>query len=128
MINRDDGAKWALMKVANIQLTEQDYKDMRSYRRRRKVGRKLSGAGSAALLGSIPLSILSKPGGLAGKVGTGLALGGAFSALGGLGAHYSANRKRQKLVSRLRQRARAMMKRKGQPMPRAPKIKRIRYA
>ena len=128
MTTKEDGAKWALMKIANIQLSEQDYKDLDSYRRRRRLSKKLSGAGSVALLGSIPVSILSKPGGIGSRIGTGMALGGALSALGGMGVRYSANKKRQKVVARMRQKARAMMRRRGQPMPRAPRLKRVTYA
>ena len=90
-------------KLAQQLLSPEDIKDIRSYRDRRALATNMSTAGSVGLLGSIPLSMLGKTP-RAHKAANILALGGAASALGGLGVNYSANKKKDRVAKRVAKR------------------------
>ena len=73
-----------------------------SYRKRKKLARQLSTAGSIGMVGSIPVGILGR-GPIGAATSTGMALGGALSYLGGMAADASANSKLKKILRRQRQ-------------------------
>jgi hypothetical protein len=81
----------------------QDQDLIKSYRKRKKLERDMTTAGSIGMVGSIPISILAKRPTTA-AIGSGMAIGGALSYLGGMAAGASANNKRKKLQQRVMER------------------------
>lgn len=89
----------SLKKIARFNFTEEEKEDLNKAFKRRKLGKNLRNIGSVAMLSSIPIEVFSKSP-MGGKIGAGLAVGGAGSALTGIGLNYLGSKKIENIAAK----------------------------